>query len=139
MLQRLNEKYADPSVWATYGSYIEYPNYSYTVSNFASPLPSRVVAENAVRSFSKEHWCISHMRTFYAGLFKQIRLEDILFEGKYYDAAADVAFMIPMAEMAGEHLHFVEDIFYIYNRASPLNDNKLQAEGKDASPRIFSI
>jgi glycosyltransferase involved in cell wall biosynthesis len=128
VLQRLNEKYADPNVWATYGSYIEYPSYSYTVANFASPLPSKVVAKNTVRSFSKEHWCISHMRTFYAGLFKQIRLNDILFEGQYYDTAADVAFMIPLAEMAGEHLHFVEDIFYIYNRASPLNDNKLRGE-----------
>jgi glycosyltransferase involved in cell wall biosynthesis len=128
VLQRLNERYADPSVWATYGSYIEYPSYSYTVANFASPLPAKIIQNNAVREFSKEHWCISHMRTFYAGLFKQIRLEDIVYEGKYFDAAADVAFMIPMAEMAGEHLQFVEDILYIYNRASPLNDNKLRAE-----------
>ncbi len=128
VLQRLNEKYADSHVWATYGSYIEYPNFSYTVANFASPLPSKIVSNNSIRSFSKKHWCISHMRTFYASLFKQIRLSDILFEGQYYDAAADVAFMIPLAEMAGEHLHFVEDIFYIYNRASPFNDNKLRAE-----------
>lgn len=128
VLQRLNEKYADPSVWATYGSYIEYPSYSYTVANFASPLPSKIVSKNAVRAFSKEHWCISHMRTFYAGLFKQIRVDDIVYQGKYFDVAADVAFMIPMAEMAGEHLQFVDEILYIYNRASPLNDNKLRAE-----------
>lgn len=128
VLQKLNEKYADVSVWATYGSYIEFPSYSYTVANFATPLPAKIVENNEVRDFSKEHWCISHLRTFYAGLFKQIRVEDIVYEGKYFDAAADVAFMIPMAEMAGKHLQFVDDILYIYNRASPLNDNKLRAE-----------
>jgi glycosyltransferase involved in cell wall biosynthesis len=126
VLQRLNEVYADPNVWATYGSYIEYPSYSYTVANFAAPLPLQVIARNAVRSYSRKHWCISHMRTFCAGLFKQIKESDLLYEGKFFDVAADVAFMVPIAEMAKEHLRYIKDILYIYNRASPLNDNKLR-------------
>ncbi|HEY2810091.1 MAG TPA: glycosyltransferase family 2 protein [Rhabdochlamydiaceae bacterium] len=128
VLQKLNEKYADPAVWATYGSYIEYPSYSYTVKNYAQPIPSEMIAKNAIRSFSKGSWNLSHMRTFYAGLFKQIRLQDLIVEGSFYDAASDVAFMVPIAEMAGEHLLFIKDILYIYNRATPLNDHKVRAE-----------
>ncbi len=140
VLQRLNEKYANPSVWSTYGSYIEYPKYSYTVANFAKALPHAVISQNRIRAFSKEHWYLSHMRTFYAGLFKQIKLQDLLYEGKYCDAAADVAFMIPLAEMAGEHLCFIEDILYIYNRASPLNDNKVRGKRqKDVAEHIYSL
>jgi glycosyltransferase involved in cell wall biosynthesis len=140
VLQRLNEIYADPSVWATYGSYIEYPNYSYTVANFAAPLPPQVIEHNAVRSYSRKHWCISHMRTFCAGLFKQIKETDLLYEGKYYDVAADVAFMVPIAEMAKEHLRFIKDILYIYNRASPLNDNKVRyARQKLISDHILHL
>jgi glycosyltransferase involved in cell wall biosynthesis len=126
VLQKLNEKYADPSVWATYGSYIEHPSYSYTLGNFARPLPKNVVENHAIRTFTKKHWYLSHMRTFYASLFKKIQLKDLLHEGRYFDAAYDVAFMLPIAEMAEGHLHFIDEIFYIYNRASPINDDKVR-------------
>lgn len=126
VLQKLNEKYADSSVWATYGSYIEYPSYTYTLGNFAKPLPKSVVANHSIRSFTTKHWYLSHMRTFYASLFKRIQLKDLLRQGDYFDAAYDVAFMLPIAEMAGEHLHFIDEIFYVYNRASPINDDKVR-------------
>jgi len=126
VLKRLNEKYADPAVWATFGSYVEYPKYSYTVANFACPLPLHVVKKGAIRAYCRKKWSLSHLRTFYAGLFKQIKRDDLLYQGSFYDAAYDLAFMIPIAEMAGKHLHFVNEIFYIYNRDNLLNDNKVR-------------
>ncbi len=124
VLERLNTIYANPDVWLTYGSYLEYPNYGYTVANFARPLPQK----EKVRAYSKKHWSLSHLRTFYAGLFHPIQLKDLLFEGNYFDAASDVGFMIPLVEMAGERAHFVEDILCLYNRSNPLNDHKVRAE-----------
>ena len=126
VLQRLNEIYADENIWATYGSYIDYPSYSNAESKYARPLPPQVIAKDSVRMFSKEQWSLSHIRSFYAALFKQIKLQDLLYEGKYLDTASDVAFMVPIAEMAADHLHFVNDVLYIYNRASALNDHKLR-------------
>jgi glycosyltransferase involved in cell wall biosynthesis len=127
VLQRLNEIYASPDVWMTYGSYIEHPTYSYTVANFAQPLPKKVVEKNKVREYTRKHWCLSHLRTFYVSLFKKIKTEDLLLDGKYYDATYDFAFMLPMAEMAGSHAKYVGEIFYIYNRETPLNDSKVRA------------
>lgn len=132
VLPRLNEIYANPQVWMTYGSYIEYPSYGYTVANFASPLPDEVVEKNSVREYTRKHWCLSHLRTFYASLFKQIQINDMQWDGKFYDATYDLAFMLPMAEMAGDHAKYVGEVFYIYNRATPVNDNKVRAERQKA-------
>ncbi len=132
VLQRLNEIYADPKTWLTYGSYIEYPTYGYTVANFARQLPEEIVKENKVREYTRKHWCLSQLRTFYVSLFKQITREDMQWDGKFYDATYDLAFMLPMAEMAGEHAKYIDEIFYIYNRATPLNDNKVRAKRQQA-------
>lgn len=132
VLERLNETYANPDVWLTYGSYIEYPNYSYTVANFSKELPRKVIDQHSVRTFSKKHWSLSHLRTFYADVFQQIKLADFLYEGQYLDAAADLAAMIPMVEMVGDHAQFINEVLYIYNRATPLNDHKLRAKRQQA-------
>ncbi len=123
VLERLNEAYADPDVWMTYGSFIEYP--SYHRSGWAKLLPSKVIKNN---SFRKYRWSSSHLRSFYAGLFKSIKLQDLLFQGRFYDAASDLAYMFPMLEMAGRHSHFIKDILYVYNHATALNDDKLRWE-----------
>jgi glycosyltransferase involved in cell wall biosynthesis len=128
VLQTLNEIYADPDVWMTYGSYIEYPSYSYGVANFAQPLPKKVIEKNTVREYTRKHWCLSQLRTFYVSLFKKIKREDLLWGGKYFDATYDLAFMLPMAEMAGIHAKYLKEILYIYNRETPLNDDKVRAE-----------
>jgi glycosyltransferase involved in cell wall biosynthesis len=128
VLARLNEIYANPSTWITYGSYIEYPTYGYTVANFAKKLPDTVVENNTVRNHTRKQWCLSHLRTFYAGLFKKIAIEDLQWDGKFFDASSDIAFMIPMVEMAGKHAKYLDEIFYIYNRATPLNDNKVRSK-----------
>jgi len=140
VLQMLNEKYANPNVWVTYGSYIEYPSYAHTLGNFAQPLPSDVLKKHCIRAFTKKHWYLSHMRTFYSGLFKKIQLKDLLKEGKYFDAAYDVAFMVPMVEMAHDHVHYMKDIFYIYNRASPINDDKVRpSKQQEVTSYILSL
>ncbi len=139
VLERLNEIYADPNVWLTYGSYIEYPSYGYTVANFAQPLPPEVIENNSIRDFSRIHWCLSQLRTYYVSLFKKIKLEDVQVDDRFFDATYDVAFMVPMIEMAATHVKYVKEIFMIYNRASPLNDNKVRAKRQqELAQRVFN-
>ncbi|MBS0652631.1 MAG: glycosyltransferase family 2 protein [Verrucomicrobia bacterium] len=127
VLEKLNEVYADPDVWVTWGSYVEYPNYSsYHVANFAQPLPQSVIDGRKIRQYSKNHWCFSQLRTFYAGIFQNLKLKDLAYEGKFVDAANDVAFFVPVMEMAGPHVQYVPEILYIWNRATPLNDDKVR-------------
>ncbi len=128
VLERLNEAYADPSVWLTYGSYVEYPSYSYTVANFSQELPQKVIEKNSVREFTKEQWYLSHLRTFYSALFKKIKRTDLLYEGKYFDTAYDLAFMIPMVEMAGIHARFIKEILCIYNRSQNMKEQQMRSK-----------
>ncbi len=72
------------------------------------------------------HLSSSHLRTFYAGLYQRISLADLTDEGgETYRIAGDVAQMFAMHELAGPHGRFVAEVLYNYNRANPLNDDKL--------------
>lgn len=62
-----------------------------------------------------------HPRTFYAGLFKRISLEDLMHHGKFLMVATDVAFMLPMFEMARDQYAYINDLLYVYNDQNPIN------------------
>jgi glycosyltransferase involved in cell wall biosynthesis len=107
-LERIAREYRKPSTWFTYGQYINYP--ANTIGNCRS-FPAKIQKGNDYRSYD---WIASHPRTFYAWLFKRIKLQDLLHNGKFYPMAWDVAFL-PMLEMAGaEHIVFIPDILYAY-------------------------
>ena len=119
VLKRLNEVYANPDVWLAYGGYREYPSYNKGV--YSKQLPAKVIDKNKFREYG---WSTSHIRTFYAGLFKQIKLQDVMKDGQFVKTACDVAMMIPMLEMAGKKISYIKkDILYIYNHDNPLNDD----------------
>ncbi len=105
VLQRLNAYYADPDLWLTFGQYRDFPSYELGVC--------RDFSEGKVRM---EPFVASHLKTFYAKLFKQIRESDFVCGGKFLAACADLAYMIPMLEMAHDHFSFIPDILYIQNR-----------------------
>jgi glycosyltransferase involved in cell wall biosynthesis len=118
----LNTIYEDPNVWLTYGSYYRYPFGNVGVCR---PFSSAVVQNNDYRDFE---WVSSHLRTFYAWLFKQIDPLDFLYtgdneayRGALWPAAADLSFMFPMLEMAAGKFFYIEDVIYAYNRANPIN------------------
>lgn len=121
VLSKLNEVYADSSVWMTYGSYVEY--LSYAKGSCARPIPEGVIRKNSIRKYK---WTTSHLRTFYASLFKKVKLKDFLYEGQFLESTCDMASMFPMLEMAGRHARFVKDVLYVYNRANSLNDDKVR-------------
>ena len=123
VLQMINEAYEDIHVWMTYGQYLWFPH---NIVGLCKELPSNVVINNSYRTYRE--WITSQLRTFYAGLFKKIKKEDLLYEGKFYPMAWDVAYMIPMLEMAYGKYQFIPHVTYIYNCATPINDHKVSRE-----------
>lgn len=118
----INNVYANPDIWVTYGQFKEYPTGK---GGFCCAYPQRVIRQCG---FRKHLPTPSHLRSFYAGLFKQIKLEDLLYEGQFYPMTWDLAMMIPMLEMAPKHFKFISDILYIYNNANPINDHKVSKQ-----------
>lgn len=120
VLVKLNQLYSTNDVWMTYGNYLDYPTYKRKVVT-CKKIPDSVIRHN---NFRKYQWVSSHLRSFYAGLFKQIKLEDLLYKGRFFPMGGDLAMMFPLLEMAGKHALFIHDILYLYNRTNPLNDHK---------------
>lgn len=121
VLHILNTTYQSGNIWFTHGTLKEYP---WGHVAWCEPIPESVIKNNAIRSFK----CPSHLRTFYAWLFKKILLEDFLYKGDFFPMAWDMAIMYPLAEMAEERHAFIKKILYIYNMANPINDNRVNAQ-----------
>lgn len=117
VLNRLNAYYQNPDVWLTYGSYLEYPSYRQGI--FSQPIDKKILKEGSIK---RKAWMTSHLRTFYAGLFKRIPMKHFIHKGRFLDSASDIGMMIPMIEMAREHVFFIPEILYIYTQDNPLND-----------------
>jgi len=118
VLYHIDKVYQDKNVWMTYGQYEEYPSGNI---GRCRQIPDLVIEQNEFRSYT---WRSSHLRTFYAGLFKRIKKEDFMYNGEFLQATCDMAAMFPMLEMAGKHSKFIPKILYVYNMANPINDHK---------------
>ncbi len=114
VLEYVNNVYQDQNVWLTYGQFREFNNNSI---GYCRQVQASMIENNNIR---QHPWVFGHLRTFYAGLFKLIKEEDLKYNGAFFSMAADVATMIPMAEMAGNRIRFIEDVLYIHNDTNPL-------------------
>lgn len=75
----------------------------------------------------QHRWVSSHFRTFKRYLFTPIKLADLKDNhGRYYRAAADLALMFPVLELAGpKRWHFLPIATYTYNfTLNPLSWHK---------------
>ena len=96
--------------WLTYGSF----RYADGRSGFAGPY----APGESVRT---SRWRATHLKTFRAGLFNAIRHDDLKHPGEggeptWIDRADDVAFMLPMLEMAGHSRSvFTPEVLYTYD------------------------
>jgi len=119
VLSYINQCYQDPNIWVTYGKAIEHPNYNKVCG---IPLSCQMVKGKKVR---EAPFYYAMPRTFYAGLFKKIKLEDFLYNGKFFPMSCDVAIMMYLVEMSKGHTHCLDEILYIINRSNPINDSKV--------------
>lgn len=132
VLTRLNDIYSNPNVWVTYGQYRSWPDNRIGCS---IQIPQHVIQNSSYRRF---RWCSSHLRTFYAWIFKKIKKEDFLDKsGKFFATAWDLGIYFPLLEMAGQRAKFLNDILYIYNVQTPLNDSKLRLKEQQDTERYI--
>ncbi len=132
----INKVYQTSDIWLTYGQYRNVPKeeaikWGKTHSGFSEPVPQSVI-HNC--QFRKYKWFYNQLRTFYAWLFKLIKLEDLLsknlleYVGKFYPTSNDCAMMYSMLEMAHYRFEFIPDIAYIRNLYSPIVTFKVEKE-----------
>lgn len=134
VLTKLKEHYNSGDVWLTYGQYQNHPDKG---TGIAQKYPANVVETS---SFRRHPWCASHLRTFYAWLFKRIRKSDLCIDGEFFKMTWDFAIMFPMLEMAKERSKFISDILYIYNMENPINDHKVNVKlQQDLDRRIRNM
>lgn len=113
VLHNLNLRYQNPDVWMTYGSAIVSPSGLY--------LRADCFDDSVINSRSmREHTFGMHMlRTFYAGLFKQLELKDFLFKDVFLPSADDMQIMLSLFELAPTHCLALEEINYVINDENP--------------------
>ena len=124
VLDILHKTYTDTKCWMTYGSYEENDGKTMpTRGQFCQhEVPTEIIDHSL---FREQPWMTSALRTFKHKLWKDIDHKDLKNqEGKYYEAAWDLAYMYPMLEMAGRRIEFIEDILYVYNQ-HPNNDHRV--------------
>ena len=121
VLSYLNSVYQDKNVWLTYGNSLDYP--SNKKCRFCLPLNPKLIEKNEIRENCKKNdWFVHHLRSFYTWLFRKIEYKDFSDENHaLFKHTEDVAFMLPMIEMAGIRTKYLNKILYIYNRSNVLN------------------
>lgn len=122
VLSFLNEVYANPNIWVTYGQFKYYPSGE---KGYASQIPEEIIANNSFRNYG---WVTTALRTFYAGLFQKIKKEDLQLDGRFFNAAGDLAYMWPIVEMSGRHSQFISKVLYIYNIHTSIRDVVVKTE-----------
>lgn len=115
----LNGIYNNEKIWLTYGQFVQHPNRH---RGWCVPMPDDIVKNNGFRQYTHAP---SHLRTFYAGLFKQIKQQDLMYQGDFFRMTGDAAAMFPMIEMAREgHFQFISKVLLYYNIGNPICDHK---------------
>lgn len=115
VFETINTIYQDENIWLTYGQFWYLKK---NKKGFCRQIPPDIIQNNGIREIT---WRTTHLRTFYAGLFQQIKLEDLTYQGGFFPMCADVVTMFAMIEMAGIHHKFIPEVLYIYNDDNPLS------------------
>ena len=102
-LTRVNEAYSDEKVWITNGNFDD---------------------------LRFDRFTASHLRTWKVFLWRNIKdIDHKDLNNAYLTINADLAYMLPMLEMAGpEHYKYLPDVNLIYNDLNPINDHKVNID-----------
>jgi glycosyltransferase involved in cell wall biosynthesis len=126
VLQCINLLYRVKNIWLTYGQFREWPTRKI---GFCKAYDREVIDSGTFRQVIDGP---SHLRTFYAGLFKKIKKEDLMKDGAFFEMTYDLAIMFPMLEMARERHFFVTHVLVLYNVENQINDHKVDQEKQAA-------
>lgn len=72
-------------------------------------------------------FCFSHLRTWRVGLWRRVNKRYFVdpLDGEYFKTAVDVAYSLPMLELAGvDGYAHCEEVMVVYNNQNPKNSHK---------------
>jgi glycosyltransferase involved in cell wall biosynthesis len=116
VLAELNALFQDQNTWMAYEIILR--TFPGNRISKIEPFTYDEILYHSFRDFlNRPTWPV---RCYYAWLFKQVKLKDLLYDGNFYPVLTDPAYMIPMLEMAGFHNQYITKILYIRNRGNPL-------------------
>ena len=119
VLERLVDHYKC-GAWMTYGGIVHSDGTPATFSAY----PQRISRTGAFHTW---RWCGTHLRTFKRFLLDQLVDDDFLVEGAWPKMAGDVAFMLPMLQMACERAVHVTTPLYVYTVDNPDSEHHTDA------------
>jgi glycosyltransferase involved in cell wall biosynthesis len=118
-LSILNDAYKNPKVWMTYGNFHTSDD---LITTHVKKVATKVLQTGKIRDYK---WAVSHLRTFYAGLFRRVNKVSLQKNGNFFTVANDAAVNFSLIELAGLHAKFIPEALYIYNINNPLSDFRL--------------
>ena len=118
VLTKLNHMYENPETWLTYAQYLEYPSFQ---KGYQRILPRKTLYRKKIH---RAPWVISPFKTYYAGLFKRIEIEESFYQGTFLSLESEKALLLPMAKEARWHVRFVPEVLYVHHKANA-NRSKL--------------
>lgn len=107
VLEKLNTTYKDPDVWLTYGEYMQYPSLK---KQELEPVINRTL-----RDFNpaKTPWMLSHLKTYYAGVLKQMTPTSDGLKDKA-SSTEDKMLMLSLLKMGKWHVRFIPEVLYVH-------------------------
>jgi glycosyltransferase involved in cell wall biosynthesis len=127
VLSTINKAYQENDIWLTYSQFKQVPGNGLSGGKAT---PQSVIDKNSYREFG---WYFHSLKTFYAGLFKQVKFKDLLYEGKFYPISSDLAEMLPMMEMSGGRFKYIPDILYC---ATQYPNNEMHVFGRQLMAKM---
>lgn len=121
----------------TYGSYQFYRGMGIENGIYGNEIFPKEIIEK--RGFRHYRWTSCHFRTGYAGLFKKIKLGDMLDKkNQFIRCCTDLCEMYSVLEMASPYIARCPESLYIYNRmASELNSNSYYNQNKNPIEKLY--
>jgi hypothetical protein len=103
--------------------------------SFPRSFPQEVISNNSYRQY---RFISSHLRTFKSRLWNSIKDDDLRdIDGDYFKVGWDVAFMIPMLEMAAGRFVYIPNVLYVYNRWNPISDDVINSPEQGRVDRLI--
>jgi len=131
VLLYLNNIYSDPNIWLTYGRFVYYPSGKLV---YSKKISKEIIKDNKFRS---SDWLYSGFLTYYAGLFKLIRKNDLAIGDNFLPGLSDNIAIFPMFELAArEHFKCITAFLLICNQ---YKDEMYSEEIREASEQSKSI
>tara|TARA_R110000822_G_scaffold50816_6_gene132483 strand:+ start:652 stop:2262 length:1611 start_codon:yes stop_codon:yes gene_type:complete len=118
VLTQLNDFYNKNNYWMSYGGYVDYPELTFPGGPHGYQNTRYPKQIQNTKSYRKDWWRASHLRTFKWWLYKQIKDEDLRYSktGEYYFHAEDLASSFPCLEMCPPNKIGVHDfVTYVFN------------------------